>query len=168
MFPPVLHVQVAIVLQPALVGLHRQGPDQSQAAGRVGEDPDHPRAPPQLAIEAFQHVGRLHVLVVRQQQPVEGEGLLDVLLDPVRQRAVAALPALQPGGQVPARLGLVEAMVQPAQLLQAVVVPLARHVIQRVAQEMHVAALPDRLRENLLDRPPQPRVIVGNNVFDAT
>ena len=63
-----------------------------------------------------------------------------MLLDPVRQRAVAALPALQPSGQVPARLGLVAAMVQPAQLLQAVVVPLARHVIQRVAQEMHVAA----------------------------
>ncbi len=72
-FPPVLHVQVAIVLQPALVGLHRLGPDQPQAADRVGKDPDHPRAPPQLAVEAFQHVGRLHVLVVRQRQPVEGE-----------------------------------------------------------------------------------------------
>ena len=50
------------------------------------------------------------MLVVRQWQPVEGEDRLDVLLDPVRQRAVAALPALQPGGQVPARLGLVVAI----------------------------------------------------------
>ena len=37
-------------------------------------------------------------------------------------------------------------VVQPAQLRQAVVVGLARQVVERVAQEVHVATLPDRLR----------------------
>jgi hypothetical protein len=39
-------------------------------------------APLQFLIEAFEHVGRLHVLVVREWQPVIGQRLLDVLFDP--------------------------------------------------------------------------------------
>ena len=58
-------------------------------------------------------------------------------------------PFGEPGGEIAARLGEIAPVVEPAQLLQAVVVDLARHVVERVAQEMHVAALLGRLRQNL-------------------
>ena len=45
-------------------------------------------------------------------------------------------------------------IVDPAQLLQAVVVSFARHVIESVPKEVHVAALPGRLGENLHETAP--------------
>ena len=58
-------------------------------------------------------------------------------------------------------------VVKPAQPLQAVVIDLARHVIQRITQKMHVAALPGRLREHFTDRRLQPLMIVGDDKLDA-
>jgi len=58
-------------------------------------------------------------------------------------------------------------VVKPAQPLQAVVIDLARHVIQRITQKMHVAALPGRLREHFTDRRLQPLKIVGDDKLDA-
>src|SRR4029077_18665782 len=44
---------------------------------------------------------------------------------------------------------------------------LRRHVIERGGQEMHVAALIGRLRENLAQCCPQAGMIVGHDKFDA-
>jgi hypothetical protein len=41
---------------------------------------------------------------------------------------------------------------EPAQLLQAVVVYLPGHVIERIPQEMHIVALPRRLGEHFAER----------------
>ena len=48
-------------------------------------------------------------------------------------------------------LGLFEVapVVEPAQLLAAVIVGLARQIVESIAEEMHVAALPDRFWEQL-------------------
>jgi hypothetical protein len=39
-------------------------------------------APPDLLVEALQHIGRFKVLMVLARQPVKGQGLVDILLDP--------------------------------------------------------------------------------------
>src|SRR5690554_6889527 len=82
------HVEIARTLQPVLMGLDRQRPDQSQAAFTAGRDAHHVGAPLQLLVQALQHVGRLHVLVVLLRQPVVDQGVLDVRLDPVGQLGV--------------------------------------------------------------------------------
>jgi hypothetical protein len=43
---------------------------------------------------------------------------------------------------------------------QTVVVDVARHVVQRVPEEVHVAALPCGLRQDLDDCLPEPGVVV--------
>jgi hypothetical protein len=53
-------------------------------------------------VQPFEHVGRLHVLVMRQRQSVIGQGLLDVVLDPVAQPRVLGLPFSQPLADVAA------------------------------------------------------------------
>src|ERR1700760_3351872 len=56
---------------------------------------------------------------------------------------------------------------KPAQLLQAVVVNPARHVIEGVSQEMHIAALIGRFRQSLTQCRPEPGVIVGDHELDT-
>jgi hypothetical protein len=58
-------------------------------------------------------------------------------------------------------------VVQPGQLAQAVVVDPARHVVERVPQEVHVTALICRLRESLAQCRPEAGVIVGDDKLDA-
>src|SRR6516165_4936286 len=58
-------------------------------------------------------------------------------------------------------------VVKPAQFLQAVVIDPARHVIERVPQKMHVAALPGGLREHFTNRRLQPLMMVGDDKLDA-
>jgi hypothetical protein len=65
-------------------------------AGGVRKDPRHMRAPFDLLVQPLQHVGRFHVLVVRQWQPVIGQRLLDILLHPTAQPAILAAPLCQP------------------------------------------------------------------------
>jgi hypothetical protein len=62
----------------------------------------------------------------------------------------------KPSREIAARVGEVAAIVQPAQFLYAVVVAPARHVVEGVAQEPHIAALIGRLGQNLAQRHPQP------------
>jgi hypothetical protein len=57
--------------------------------------------------------------------------LLDVLLDPADQPRILSLPLADQGNEVGPRFGEISPIVQPAQFLQAVVVYLARHVVQR-------------------------------------
>ena len=80
---------------------------------------------------------------------------------------IGRLPALQPGGEVAPGLLAIATVVEPAQLLQAVVVHLARHVVECVPQKMHVTALVDGLGQHLLDGAPEPSMGVGDDELDA-
>ena len=51
--------------------------------------------------------------------------------------------------------------------MPAVVVDPARHVVERITQKMHVAALISRLRQNLAQNRPEAGVIVGDDKLDA-
>ena len=117
-------------------------PNQAQAARGVGKDADDVGAPLDLLVQTFQEIGRLQVFVMLAGQPVEGQRLLDVLLDPGTEPGVGRLPFGEPSRQIPPGLGEIAPVVQPAELAQAVVVDLARHVVERIAQEVHVTALP--------------------------
>ena len=96
-----------------------------------------------------------------------GERLFDVRFDPVAQPGMLGLPPGEPGGDVAAHLDEFAPVVNPAQLLQAVIGQLARQTVERVPQEVHVAALPSRAGEDLPDRLPQTLVIVRDDELDA-
>jgi len=74
--------------------------------------------------------------VVLTRQPVERECLLDRLLGPGDQARVAPLPFGNPGRQIPSGLLNRAAVIEPAQLLQAVIIGLARQVIEGIAEEV--------------------------------
>ena len=107
------------------------------------------------------------MLMVLARQPVEGQRLVDILFDPAGELGIFARPLGKPGRQIAARLGKIAAVIQPAQLLQAVVVDPARHVVECIPQEMHIAALIGRLRESLAQCRPQTGMIVGDDKFDT-
>ena len=96
-FAEQFHVQVAVLVDPLLVDLHGQGADQPQAALFVGEDAHEQGAAYDLLVEPLEHVGRLEVFVVLAGQPVKGEGLVDVRLDPGAELGVAASGRDHPG-----------------------------------------------------------------------
>src|SRR5271166_3786691 len=75
------------------------------------------------------------MLMVLERQAIEGERLLDILLDPGDELWVAGAPFGDPDRQISAGLLDRTPVVEPAQLLQAVVVGLARQVVEGVAQE---------------------------------
>ena len=156
-----------MVFEPPLVGLRAERPDQPETARRIREDADHPGAALDLFVEPFEEVRRLQVLVVLPREPVDVQRLPDLRLHPVGQPRIALRPTLEPRLQI--LLGLLEvaAVVEPAQLLTAIVVGLAGHVVERVPQEVHVAALPDRLGQQLRHSPLQPGVVVGDDELDA-
>ena len=79
-------------------------------------------------------------------QAVEGEGVFDRVLDPIDELLITVAPFGDPGGEVAADLLDVSPVVEPAQLLQAVVVGLAREMVEGVAEEVHVASLDGGLR----------------------
>jgi hypothetical protein len=103
------------------------------------------------------------VPVVAEGQAIEGEGLKDVLLHPVAEAGIDALPTGDPGGKVLLGLGQVAPVIKPPKLLQTVVVCLAGHVVKGVSEEVHIAPLPGRLRENLHDASAQSLMIVRNH-----
>ena len=104
------------------------------------------RAAFDLLVQPLQHIGRFHVLMVGQRQPVVRSASPRCSLPPELHSRGYLLPHLPSHAarsrRTSARLAPV---VDPAQLLQAVVVGPARQMIQRIAQEVHVAALPGRL-----------------------
>ena len=108
-----------------------------------------------------------NVPVMLTRQPVEGQGGADLVLDPVGELRILLVPALDPGGEIALRLGEIPAVIEPAQLLQAVVVGLVRQVIQGISQEVNVAALPCRFGHDLGDRVLQPRMVVRDDEFHA-
>ena len=84
-FAEQFHVEVAVLVDPLLVDHHREGANQPQAAGLVGEDAHQERAAFDLLVEPLDQVGRLEVLVMRAGQPVKAEGFLDVGFHPFAQ-----------------------------------------------------------------------------------
>jgi hypothetical protein len=85
----------------------------------------------------------------------------------VAEAGVDALPAHEPGGEVLLGFGQIAAVIEPPQFLQAVVVGLSRHMVESIAQEVHIAALPGGLREDLHETAPQSLVIVGHHELHA-
>ena len=128
---------------PMVLGMGRVEPSKSSSASYA--------QPPS---GGFSHLAR---------QPVEAQRLAAVLLDPVGQLGMLLRPALEPGREVALGLGQVAPIIEPAQLDQAVVVGLARQMVARVPHEMHVSPLPDRLRQNLADRPLEALMVVGDH-----
>ena len=77
--------------------------------------------------------------MVLARQPVEGQRFVDILFDPAGELRILRRPLGEPGGEIAARLDEITPIVQPAQLLQTVVVDPARHVVERVAEKMCVS-----------------------------
>src|SRR6202048_5343906 len=88
-------------------------------------------------------------------QPVSFEYFADHL-------ASQAARSLRRGDQ-----GEIAAIVKPTQLLQAIIVDPARHVIEGVPQQMHVAALIGRLRQSLAQGGSEASVVISHYEFDA-
>ena len=107
------------------------------------------------------------MLVVLARQAVEVQRLPDMRFDPVGELGIAGGPACKPRLQVLLGFFEVAPVVEPAQLLAAVVVSLAGQIVERIAEEVNVAALLDRFREELSDGPFDPRVIVGDDELHA-
>ena len=96
----------------------------------------------ELLIEPLEHIGALKMFVMLSGQPVKGQSFLDVLFHPCAELWIFLLPAKQPGRQVSAGFLGVAPIVKPSQFDQAIVGDFAGQIVERVAQEMHVAALP--------------------------
>ena len=107
------------------------------------------------------------MLMVLERQAIEGERLVDGLLDPGDEFWVAGAPFGDPGRQIAAGLVDRASVVEPAQLLQAVVVGLARQVVAGVAQKVDIAPLEGGLGKDLADAGAKPGMIVGDDELDA-
>jgi len=105
--------------------------------------------------------------MVLARQTVEGEGLLDGLLGPGDEAWVARAPFGDPGGEIAAGFLGRAAIVEPAQLLQAVVVGLAGQVVEGVPEEVDVAALEGGLGQDLADGGPEAGMVIGDDELDA-
>jgi hypothetical protein len=55
--------------------------------------------------------------MVLARQPVEGQGLVDIVFDPAGELGIFRRPLGEPGGQIAPRLDEVAPIIQPAQLL---------------------------------------------------
>jgi hypothetical protein len=64
-------------------------------------------------VESLTQIGRLEMFVVRSREAAEGEGLVDVRLDPGTQFRMFILPAGEPRGQIAAGLLRVVAVIDP-------------------------------------------------------
>ena len=87
-----LHVEVAGTVEPFLVLLGGEGAQEAQAAGIVWEDAHEEGAALEFLVEAFEEVGAFEVFMVGLREAVEGEGFLDLLLDPGGELGVFGLP----------------------------------------------------------------------------
>jgi hypothetical protein len=86
-----------------------------------------------LLIEALEHVGSFHVLIMLKRQTVIVEGLRNVFLNPFAQFRVLFLPAIKPLGQILLGFAQIAAVVEPAKLLEAVIICFSRQVVQSIS-----------------------------------
>ncbi len=73
------------------------------------------------------------MLVVGSGQPVEGERLTDAVLDPVGKFWVFRRPLGQPRGEIPLGFCEVPLVIEPPQLLQAVVIGSSGEVVECIS-----------------------------------
>lgn len=66
-------------------------------------------------------------------------------------------PIGKPGCKIPPHLGRIAPVVHPAQLQQAIFIDPARHIIERISEEVHIAALPEDADQHFGNRFLQPR-----------
>jgi hypothetical protein len=116
---------------------------QAQAALRVGKDPHHRGAELNFLVQALEQVGALEMLVMLAWESIKAQRFFEVPFDLGGAPRIFARPPRQPSRQVAARFDPVAAGVEPAQLLQAIVIDFARDLVQGVAQKVDIAALPD-------------------------
>ena len=103
------------------------------------------------------------MLVVLAGQAVKVQRLANRRFHPVGELGIPRLPAREPRLEVLLGLFEIPPVVEPAQLLPAIVVGFAGEIVQCVPQKVHVAPLPHRLGQQLPDRPFDPGVIVGDH-----
>jgi len=95
------------------------------------------------------------------RQPIKAERFFNIFFHPDTELGIPFAPLQQPGRQILAGFLRVPPIINPAQLLQAIIVSFARQVVERIAQEVNVAALPDCLGQCFLNRPAQAGMIVA-------
>jgi hypothetical protein len=100
------------------------------------------------------------------RQAIEGEGLFDRFLAPADELWIARAPFGDPCGQVDASLLDRASVVEPAQLLQAIVIGLARQMVEGVAQEVDVASLEGGFGEDFAHGRAQSGMIIGDDELD--
>src|SRR5262249_14422425 len=86
----IIHVEIAMLLEPVLVGFDRERTHQPEAARAIGEDTHDMGAALDLLIQPLQHVGRFEMLMMLTRQAVEGQRLIDILFDPAGELGVLA------------------------------------------------------------------------------
>ena len=156
-----------MVLEPPLVNLSGECAHQAEAAGRIWEDAHDPSATFDLFIEVLEHVGRLQMLVVLTRQAVEVQRLADVRFDPVGELRVPLLPARESRLEVLLCLCEIVPVIEPPELLPAIVIGLPGQIVEGVTEEVDVAALPHGLGQQLAHRALEPGVIVRHHKLDA-
>lgn len=97
------------------------------------------------------------------RQAIEAERFFDILFHPSAKLGVAFSSLQQPRRKILSCLLSVAAIIDPAQLLKAIIIGFARQVVERIPQEVNVAALPDRLRQRLLNGAAQTGMIVAED-----
>src|SRR3984885_3862765 len=136
--PEIVHVEIAVGFEPVFVGLEARARTRRRHASALG---------------------KMRTTWVRRLISSLRRSSMLVLL------RVASAPFGDPCGKV--LTGLQAAVVEPAQFLQAVVVGLARQMVQRVAEEVDVAALEGGFGKHLADGCAKACVIVGDDELDA-
>jgi hypothetical protein len=81
------------------------------------------------------------MLMMLARKPIEGERLFDGFLDPSDELRITDYPFGDPCGEVLAGLLDRAPVIEPAQLLQAVVIGLAWQVVEGVAKEVDVGVV---------------------------
>ena len=81
------------------------------------------------------------MLMVLARQAIEDEGVLDRFFDPIDELLITLAPFGDPSREIAAGLLDISPVVEPAQLLQAVVVGLAREMVEGVSEEVYVGAV---------------------------
>jgi hypothetical protein len=146
LFAQHLHVEVTVGFDPVLVDLDGESANESQGTllvGKCGRD----RA---TLIERLKDVHASEMFVTLSWQAIEGQNFMNVLFHPRAGRGYFCCQWRGLGGF----LG-VAPIVEPAQFNEAFIGDFAWHVVERIAQEMHIvrqppaAAGPNKIRKLL-------------------
>jgi hypothetical protein len=133
LFAQHLHVEVTVGFDPVLVDLDGESANESQGTllvGKCGRD----RA---TLTERLKDVHASEMFVTLSWQAIEGQNFINVLFHPRAGRGYFCCQWQGLGGF----LG-VAPIVEPAQFNEAFIGDFARHVVERIPQEMHIVRQP--------------------------